>query len=44
MERITVSLKVNLKSRIKIKMHKPNYIEIESSNVLGKNLKCMCKY
>lgn len=37
MERITLSLKVNLKSRIQIKMHKPNYIEIGSSNVLGKH-------
>lgn len=37
MERITLSLKVNLKSRIKIKMHKPHYIEIGSSNVLGKH-------
>lgn len=37
MERITLSLKVNLKSRIKIKMHKPNYIEIGRSNILGKH-------
>lgn len=37
MERITLSLKVNSKSRTKIKMHKSNYIEIGSSNVLGKH-------
>lgn len=37
MGRIILSLKIKLKRRKNIKVHKPNYVEIRCSNVLGKN-------